>query len=76
MRDETSTRLYITDEANGQIYDTCLETRYGFALSPSTNQIAIAIGDFVYVLDLNEWVGYRLNLAANDVVGWFADPAQ
>lgn len=73
MRDETSTRFYITDEKTAQIYDTCLESRRGFALSPTGDQVAVSIGDFVYILDLDEWVGYRLNLAANDVVGWFAD---
>ncbi len=74
MQDATSTRLYTTDEKSEQIYDTCLESRHSFAVSPTGDHAAVSIGDFVYILDLDKWVGYRLNLAANDVVGWFADP--
>ena len=70
--------VYVFDSALQQIYDTCIDTRFQFAISPSAEQVAVSIGQydegFVYILDLNEWVGYRLNLAANEVVGWFADP--
>ncbi|HUN09496.1 MAG TPA: hypothetical protein PLQ56_23025 [Aggregatilineales bacterium] len=66
--------VYVTRLTAHIIEDTCIESYHHVAISPTGDQAAVSIGDFVYILDLDEWVGYRLNLAANDVVGWFADP--
>ena len=69
--------LLITDAETYQIYDTCLDLKQGYMISPSGKQVAISpesSDGFVYVFDLNDWTAYRLNLAANPVVGWFADP--
>jgi hypothetical protein len=69
--------LLITDTETGAIYDTCISVEYAFALSPTGNQVAIGIGaeaGFVYIVDLNDWQAYRLDLAANDVVGWLPEP--
>lgn len=70
-------RLYVIDLKTQQIYDTCIETSYPFAISPTGDQVAISSDKeegFVYVLDLNDWAAYRLNLAANRIVAWVADP--
>jgi hypothetical protein len=69
--------LLITDPETGAVYDTCLSTQRAFAVSPTGDQVAIGIGSdngFVYIIDLNDWIAYRLDLAANYVVGWLPEP--
>jgi hypothetical protein len=68
--------LYITDLKSQQIYNTCIETTHSIAVSPTGDQVAVSIGGetgFVYIVDLNDWVTYRLDLAANKVIAWIAD---
>lgn len=67
--------LHVTDLTTNQVYDTCIETRFAFAVSPAEDQIAVSgrEGGFVYVIDLSEWAAYRINLATNHVVAWVAD---
>jgi len=70
--------LYIADLETRTVYNTCINpSHYRVAISPTGDQVAVSIGGndgFVYVVDLNEWAAYRLDLAANDVIAWFADP--
>lgn len=75
--DTRGSRLFITDRETKQIYDTCIETRYRFVFSPTGDEIAVRSdveNGFIYVLDLIDWTAYRLDLAANNIVAWIADP--
>ena len=67
--------IHVMNEDKNIIQDTCLENHFAYAVSPAENQVAISSqeGGFVYVVDLDEWVAYRLDLAANHVVAWVAD---
>lgn len=72
-----NTRLYITDNKTNQIYDTCLKVSWGYTVSPTGDQVAAPMGGvegFVYVIDLNDWTAYRLDLPANPVIAWAIDP--
>jgi WD40 repeat protein len=69
-----NTTLRIADLATKQIVDTCIQPAYrGTAISPDGSQIALSIGQdgFVYILDIEDWAVYRLDLAAADVIAWF-----
>jgi len=74
--DSVQRTIHVTDLTTNTTYDTCLENHFAYAMSPAGDQIAVsgAEGGFVYIIDLKEWKGYRLDLAANHVVAWFADP--
>ncbi|MBW4438950.1 MAG: hypothetical protein KME04_17565 [Pleurocapsa minor GSE-CHR-MK-17-07R] len=66
-------RLYIRDDE--VVYDTCIDAE-SWAVSPSGMQVAVSLGDrdgFVYVIDLQDWAAYRLDLAANRVIAWVPD---
>lgn len=77
LKGETPIRglLYLTSVESNILYNTCIETQYAIAISPSGNQVAFSgqEGGFVYVVDLDEWIAYRLNLAANHIMAWVAD---
>ncbi len=50
--------LHVIDPQTRQIYDTCIETNYSFAVSSDENQVAVSLGredGFVYIVDLNDW---------------------
>lgn len=70
-----STTLHTFSSATQEVVDTCIKLSADFSISPTGNQIAISgqEGGFVYVVDLDDWVAYRLDLAANHVVAWIAD---
>ncbi len=72
---DTSLKVISLDERI--IYDTCValavydDLDY-WVISPVSDQVAFnGAGGFVYILDIPTWQAYRLNLAANLLVGWY-----
>ena len=68
-----SETLNIADLTMHTITDTCIDTPYAFAFSPDGKQLAFGLQDagYVYILDLQAWQAYRIDLAAADVIGWY-----
>lgn len=66
--------LHLIDLSAREIVDTCIQPSFReFAVSPDGRQVALSIGQdgFVYILDIEDWAVYRLDLAAADVIAWF-----
>jgi WD40 repeat protein len=65
--------IHIQNFETHVITDTCIESPYSIAFSPNGGQVAFGLepAGFVYILDLEAWEAYRLDLAANNVIGWY-----
>ncbi len=70
--DDTQT-IHIADLVTRTITDTCIETAYSIAFSPDGRQLAFGLrsAGYTYILDLDAWEAYRIDLAVADVVGWY-----
>lgn len=75
LAEETSERpLRIIDHERNRTLNTCIQAYYlDKAWSPTADQLAFGLDEtgFVYILDVNAWAVYQLDLQANDVVGWY-----
>ena len=65
--------IHIVDLEQHTIIDTCINSRYWVAFSPDGKQLAFGLepAGYVYILDIEAWEAYRIDLAAADVVGWY-----
>lgn len=70
---EYDSTIHIADFETRTITDTCLETPYTIAFSPDGQNLAFGLepAGYVYILDLDAWEAYRIDMAANDVIGWY-----
>jgi hypothetical protein len=68
--------LKVINVTENVIYNTCVPVANDISgrvvISPLGNQVAFnGAGGFVYILDIPTWQAYRLNLAANYLIGWY-----